>query len=245
MSRRFFVPELDAREPDVTLPPDEARHAGRVLRLSVGALVSVFDGRGHEWSAEVTSVARDRATLRLQQPITPVAETRIPVTLAISVLKGDKMDDVVRDAVMLGAAAILPVISARSEVTLAALGRGERVERWRRIAIASAKQCGRAVVPAVAAPDAFAQVLAGPTAATRLVLAEPHASAIAVIDLTAAARPSEAQLWVGPEGGWTEDELRQAETAGAIGLRLGARTLRADAVPLVALAALLAVWGEI
>ena len=73
----------------------------------------------------------------------------MPITLVVSVLKGDKIDDVVRDAVMLGVTSIRPVVSERSEISLAAMAKSSRIARWQRIAVASAKQCGRAVVPAI------------------------------------------------------------------------------------------------
>lgn len=245
VSRRFFVPELDPREPIVALTDDEARHLGRVLRLGPGAIVSVFDGRGHEWEAEVADVARDRATLRLTRTLASAPETQVPIALALAVLKGEKMDDVVRDAVMLGAAAIRPIVTTRTEVSLATLARSGRAERWRRIAIASAKQCGRAVVPAVDTPVTFEDALSTPTGAARFVLVEPGASAMRPHDLREVERPAAAEMLIGPEGGWTDDELRRSAAAGAIGVRLGGRTLRADAMPLVALTALLTVWGEI
>ncbi len=82
----------------------------------------------------------------------PAPETRVPATLVMCVLKGDKMDDVVRDAVMLGATAIQPIVSERTEMGSAALARSRRVERWQRVAVSSVKQCGRAVVPPVREP---------------------------------------------------------------------------------------------
>ncbi len=243
--RRFFVPELDPRVRVVTLPADEATHLGRVLRLEPGAIVSVFDGRGHEWEAEVSEVGRRRATVTLTSARTPAPEPRVPITLLLSVLKGEKMDDVVRDAVMLGVAAIRPIVTTRSEVRLSALVRGARAERWRRIAVASAKQCGRAVVPAIEEPETFGPSLDRPTRATRLVLVEPSATDIEVRHLREVGQPASAEVLVGPEGGWTADELRRISAAGGIGVRLGGRTLRADAVPLVALGALQALWGDL
>ncbi len=245
MSPRFFVPELDPSAPVVTLPVEEATHLGRVLRLQPGALVSVFDGRGHEWDAEVADVGRSRATVTLKSARTPAPEPRIPITLVQSVLKGEKMDDVVRDAVMLGVAAIRPIVSTRSEVSVATLRRGQRTARWRRIAVASAKQCGRAVVPAVEEPEALEASLARSTAATRLVLVEPGATGIDVRALQDLGQSVAADVLVGPEGGWTSEELGRISAAGGVGLRLGGRTLRADAVPLVAVAALQAHWGDL
>lgn len=241
---RFYVPALDPHQPDVVLPADEARHLGRVLRLGPGARVSVFDGRGGEWAAEVASASRDHATLRRLQPLTPAPETRMPVTLVMSVLKGEKMDEVVRDAVMLGVAAIVPMVTARSETSLAALTRGARAERWRRIAVASAKQCGRAVVPEIAEPATFDAVMTTSVDAVRLMLAEPNAHAARVVSLRDVP-VSPAHLLIGPEGGWTDEELARTDAAGAVVVRLGGRTLRADAVPLIALTALLSGWGEL
>ena len=99
--------------------------------------------------------------LTLLEAREPVPEPCVAVTLGQAVLKGDKMDDVVRDAVMLGVADVLPVVSARSETTLAALRKARRVERWQRIAISSAKQCGRAVVPTVHEPARLTTIVEG------------------------------------------------------------------------------------
>lgn len=245
MSRRFYVPELDPDAPLVALPADEARHLGRVLRLERGAPVSIFDGRGREWDAAVAEVGRDRAAVAITGVRTPAPESRIAITLLLSVLKGEKMDDVVRDAVMMGVAAIRPIVTTRSEVSVAALARGQRAERWRRIAVSSVKQCGRAVVPPIAEPESLEAALARSAEGLRLVLVEPGALGIDGQALRDVAAPTAAEVLVGPEGGWTRDELEKMAAARGIGLRLGGRTLRADAVPLVAIAALQASWNDL
>jgi 16S rRNA (uracil1498-N3)-methyltransferase len=178
-----------------------------------------------------------------------VPEARVAVTLAQAVLKGDKMDEVVRDAVMMGVAAIQPMVTARSEVTLASIQRGHRQERWQRIAVSSAKQCGRAVVPAILGPRAFEAVAASLADMTLpgpgLMFVEPSSSgdALSPGDLDATP-PRETTVLVGPEGGWTPEEIERASTVGRL-VTLGSRTLRADAMAIVALAALFAVWREI
>jgi len=155
------------------------------------------------------------------------------------VLKGDKMDDVVRDAVMMGVAAIRPIVTARSEISLASLTRGRRRERWERIAVSSAKQCGRAVVPSIAEPSQFNEDFPSPV----FILVEPNTLAgVALADLEPTI-PGHATLMIGPEGGWTADELEIAAGLGTL-VTLGQRTLRADAMALVALSAMFARWGE-
>lgn len=244
MPPRFFVPDLDASAEVVALPAEEAAHLGRVLRLRAGADVRVFDGAGGEWRAIVADVRRDAATVRLVEPVRAAPEPSMPITLVVSVLKGDKMDEVVRDAVMMGVQAIEPIESSRTEIAAGAVARSGRTERWHRVAVASAKQCGRAVVPRIAPARPFDVWLHESAAdGARLMLVEPTAlaDARALRDLP---KPDRVSLIVGPEGGWRAEEIGLAVGAGVVPVRLGGRTLRADAVPIVALAACQALWED-
>ena len=225
------------------LPREEAEHLTRVLRLGAGDMVAVFDGRGHEFSARVVSAVRRDVRLQIVARIDPVAESAVALTLAQAVLKGDKMDDVIRDAVMLGVAAIQPIVTKRSETTVAALIAGARLERWRRVALASAKQSRRAVLPEIRMPLMLETALDEP-AALRLMLVEPSASAavepMSVLQQPPA--PADATLYVGPEGGWAADEWTAAAAHGVRLISLGPRTLRADAVPIAAISVLDFLW---
>jgi 16S rRNA (uracil1498-N3)-methyltransferase len=248
VNARFHAPEAHAPGDLVPLPEDEAEHLTRVLRLKPGAVVRVFNGRGLEFEAVVESAAKAVATVRLTERREPAPEPRIAVTLVQAVLKGDKMDDVVRDAVMLGVAAIQPVVTARSETSIAAMTRSGRRHRWERIAVSSAKQCGRAAVPPVADAIGFADVthritsleIPGPA----LMLVEPGASgdAAPLSDLDVPP-PRQAAIIVGPEGGWTSDEVERAAATCRL-VSLGGRTLRADAMALIALSAVFTMWKE-
>jgi 16S rRNA (uracil1498-N3)-methyltransferase len=243
---RFFAPELDPGDEAVNLPRDEAEHLTRVLRIGVGDTVSVFDGRGHEFLARVVGADRRDVRVQLLSRVEPPAESAVHLTLAQAVLKGDKMDDVVRDAVMLGVAAIQPIVTRRSEATVAALMRGARLDRWRRIALASAKQSRRAVLPDIRMPLTFDTYLEEPAAALRLMLVEPgvtpHVESPAM--LREEPLPSDATLLVGPEGGWEEREWTAAQASGARLVTFGQRTLRADAVAIVAISVLQFLWDH-
>ncbi len=249
MNPRFYAPGAHAGSV-IALPDEEGQHLTRVLRLKAGAAICVFDGRGHQFDALVEKAGKSQVLVAVGATRSPaVREPRVAITLAQAVLKGDKMDDVVRDAVMMGIAAIQPIVTARTEVSLAAVQRGNRRERWQRIAVSSAKQCGRATVPEVREAVAFNTL---PTALTDLTLPDPglmfvepavSTDAVALSDLNSTA-PREATVVIGPEGGWTEDEVRGGATACRL-ITLQAPTLRADAMALVALAALFAVWHEL
>ncbi len=250
MSVRFHAPDAERAGDRVALPDEEAQHLTRVLRLKAGAAVRVFNGRGHEFDALVERAAKSGVQVIVGAVREPAArEPRVAVTLAQSVLKGDKMDDVVRDAVMMGVAAIQPIVAARSEVTLSSLQRGTRLERWGRIAVSSAKQCGRATVPPILAPLDLDAVIAALSAMTLpgpgLLFAEPSAAAeaMALGDLDPAP-PRETTVVIGPEGGWEPSEVERASAACRL-ITLNSPTLRADAMPLIALTALFTRWGEL
>jgi 16S rRNA (uracil1498-N3)-methyltransferase len=246
---RFYLPELDPAAGHAMLPEEEAIHLTRVLRLRSGADVAVFDGRGREFRAQVEAAARGRVRVTLLEPIVPAPEMRVPLTLVQAVLKGDKMDSVVRDATMMGVAAVEPIITSRT------IGRGSRDNtRWGRVAVASAKQCRRAVVPVIAEACTFSDWLIRSAHGLRLLLVEPSTadsragsdevtapSSLRVLEHHA---PGSLALIVGPEGGWSDEEVRQAEQAGCIAVSLGPLTLRADTVAITAIAVARFALGE-
>ena len=241
-----FLGAVDDAAATARLDADETRHLSQVLRLGIGAEVTVLDGAGREFRARVERVSRDGADLTLIEPSESAPEPAVHITLVQAALKGEKMDDVVRDATMMGVARIESLITAH---TIAHLKPGSAPERWRRIAIASAKQCRRAVVPAIGPGVTFDDWLARDAATLRVLLVEPGAEFgdrryedSAGIEGT---RPQTASLLVGPEGGWSQDEVARAIAVGCQPLTLGRRTLRADAVPIVALGVLQYLWGDL
>jgi 16S rRNA (uracil1498-N3)-methyltransferase len=239
---RFYAPEIGPAGSAAPLPPDEAQHLIRVLRLSIGDTVRVFDGRGREHFATVEALTKSDAIVRLGEPAAPAPEGRVALTLAMALLKADKFDEVVRDATMLGVSRIQPITTTRTEVPAA---RTSRVGRWRRIAVSSSKQCGRAVVPPIDDPVTFSEFLGEPVAERLLMFAEPGVSGVITTrDLGSEPAPPNAALLVGPEGGWADAEHRLALESNATLVTLGPRTLRAEAVPLVALAIVQHIWGE-
>jgi 16S rRNA (uracil1498-N3)-methyltransferase len=215
--------------------------------VGVGDTVSVFDGRGHEYLARVASTIRRDVRLQLISRVEPAPEPSVPLTLVQAVLKADKMDEIVRDAVMLGVAAIQPIVTKRTETTVAMLLRASRVDRWQRVALASAKQSRRAVLPEIRMPLTIETFLDDPPAALRLMLVEPAANADAerLAVFQGQPVPGDAAMLVGPEGGWTDEELTRARAHGVRLVTLGQRTMRADAVPIAAISVLQFIWGDL
>src|SRR4051794_22413210 len=246
MLPRFLAMDLDPASSTASLSADEAHHLTHVLRLRFGDEIAVFDGAGREYRARIERVSRDGAQLHLLEEISAAPEPVVRLTLAQAVLKGDKMEDVVRDATMMGAAAIEPLVTAHTTVRLKALTEGQVSDRWRRIAVASAKQCRRAVLPVIGNGTPFDEWVVQDTAEMRLLLVEPTVSVeghpLATLQ---GQRPQSATLIVGPEGGWTDEEIQVALRAGCVPITLGRRTLRADAVAVVAIGVLQFLWADL
>ncbi len=247
MLQRFFAPSLGPDRLETTLSGDEARHLAVVLRLKKGAEIRVFDGEGREFRAEIVEIGRKTVRIRLVAPVEPAAESPVRLAVLQAVLKAESMDAVVRDLTMLGVAAIQPVLTGRTETTQGRLGRTHRSDRWRRIAQASAKQCGRAVLPAIGAPLELQNWLTADASDLRLVLVEPsgdspRADPIHLLKAEAPP-PRQVSLLSGPEGGWTRDEVVRIQAAGFVPWTLGPRTLRAETAPVVAVSVLQFVWG--
>ena len=243
MPARFYAPDLNAAEGRARLPHDEAHHLTKVLRLGAGAIVGVFDGRGGEWRARVEAAGREAVEVSLIEPIAS-RQPAVGLTLVQAVLKGPAMDDVIRDCTMVGVAVIQPVLTARTTVKTSTLEAAP--DRWRRLALASAKQCGASRLPEIRDVGGFGEWLERAAAQPAFILLEPSVALAGVTVRQLASRPipAEATLVVGPEGGWTEEERDRAIAAGCSPMSLGRMTLRAAAVPLAAAAALLAVWDE-
>ena len=241
---RVLVPALTPADRNVALPVDEAHHLARVLRARVGDEVNVFDGKGREWVARLTAIDNKTTSVEILHETTPVAEPHVRLTLAIGLLKGDQMDSVVRDATMLGARSIVPMSTTHVAVPAKARKSTTALERWRRVAVASSKQCGRAVVPSISAVTSFSDVIESAPEIKKFMCVEPKL-AVDGLDQAGAARsrPLDAIVLVGPEGGWSAKEVEHARTAGVSLIHLGPRTLRAETVPTVVLTALWTAWG--
>ena len=234
---RFYAPDLDPSCAETILSAEESHHLARVMRLVSGDELLVFDGKGHEYAARVLRADRRAAAIELGAEVKSVPAPRIPTVLVQAVLKGDKMDGVVRDATMAGAEVIAPVVTERALIGLSALRRAHSLERWQRVAISSAKQCGRARLPDIHEPRLFTEWLGARFDGLRVLLTEPSPTGERIASLRtvlAEAAPPTVACIVGPEGGWSVGERQLASAAGCVPASLGRMTFRADAVGMVA-----------
>jgi 16S rRNA (uracil1498-N3)-methyltransferase len=228
-ARRVFVAELHAGE--LTLAGGEAQHLLQVLRLGPGARVRAFDGRGLEADGVVAHADALRVTLKLGSPRPSEVEAALAVTLAVALLKGDKLSEVVRRGTELGVVRFTPFLSERCDVRELS---PNKLARLRRVAQEAAKQSGRSVVPPVAEAVKLAQLEPD----GRWLVAAPEAEAT-LRELLAECQTQRVTVVTGPEGGFSPAELNFLEDRGAQSVQLGARTLRAETAPIAVAAALL------
>ena len=230
MKHRFFVPHVLAAGAVVALEGDELHHA-RVVRVREGEEVEVFDGRGGAWIA----AARALPSVELLRAVDVDREPRAALHLAMAIINLDKFELVLQKATELGVRSIVPLVTARIEV------RAERykgkAERWQKIVFEAVKQSGRARVPAIEEPAAFDDVVR--RAGTKIVFDAdtPPSHTTSINDA--------ATLFIGPEGGWSDDELQLAREQGVTFARLGPRRLRAETAAIVAMAVTAARTGDL
>ncbi|HUP40029.1 MAG TPA: RsmE family RNA methyltransferase [Vicinamibacterales bacterium] len=242
---RFYAPNFPPSG-EAQLSYDEGQHVARVLRLRAGEVVAIFDGAGREALARIASVTSRCVLVEVIEPRDPAPEPRVAVTLAQALLKSDKMDRVIRDAVMLGVASVQPFVSRRTDVPFKAVAEGGRQDRWERTVVASVKQCGRAVVPPVHATKEFGDMLQSTTGDLRLMCVEPaNRRDIADMRSLEGQRPSNAIVMVGPEGGWDPQEVANAAATGVTLLSFGGRVLRADAAGAAVVSVLRYIWRDL
>lgn len=239
-THRFHVPEA-APGARVVLPEHSAHHARDVLRLKEGAAVRLFDGLGAEFDAVLDAVSRKGVTAHITGRAEPRAESPLRVVLAVSPLRGDRMELVVQKATELGVAEIRPIITARTDAAARPALKGSRQERWDKVASGAAEQCGRAVVPLIAPTTMLGALLDEPFGGLKLLFLERSAPSA----LTTLARPAEVLMLVGPAGGWEEAEVERATAAGFVAAGLGPRILRAETAALAAVSAVQVLWGDL
>lgn len=239
---RFHVPSA-APGARVELPDHTAHHAREVLRLRAGAAVRLFDGAGAEFEAVLDEVSRRTVSARVGRPAASRPESPLRLVLAVSPLKGDRMEIVVQKATELGVAEIWPVVTFRTDAAARPALKGSRGERWDRVASGASEQCGRAVVPHVPPTTTLEGLLARPFAGTRVALLDTSGHpALASLPVDAS---SPLLLLVGPAGGFEPAEVEALREAGFLAASLGPRILRAETAAVAAVAIAQATWGDL
>ena len=238
---RFFV----SGQPEnglLTLHGEDAHHAGRVLRLRPGEAVTLCDGAGTDHDCVVETVEKEAVVCRVQRSHPAETEPKQHLTLCMALPKGDKMDFIVQKAVELGVHEIVPYLSkncvSRPDKT------EKKVERWQRIAVEAAKQCGRGFLPKVCAVVTTAQAVERAAQCETALFFYENERETGLRDALESGVGRTVSLMIGPEGGFAPEEVEMAAQAGLRSVSLGTRILRCETAPVAALAAVLYAGGN-
>lgn len=212
-----------------------SHHLVRVRRLRRGAPVEVFDGQGRVWSAVIDDASAQACALKIGPLLSESAPPAVRIELAVAVIKGNAMDRMLRAATELGVDGIRPLLSERGQVGRERVA--SRHEHWRRILIGAAEQCRRTHLPELHPAQAFNEFL-DQTGPADCLLLRPGAPALPM-----RLPHRSTTLLIGPEGGWTDVEVKRSEQLDIRAFSLGNLILRAETAPLAALAALRHAWG--
>lgn len=233
MPPRFYcdpLPALPLSEATCALDAEESRHARKVLRLNAGDRCELFDGRGQIAQAQILDYVGGQAHCRVLE-INQAPPIKPRLTVATAVPKGSRAEDMINQLGQLGVDTFVPIRSARSVVDP---GEGKRA-RYERAALAAAKQSGRATTMQIAPTVEFMEWLTQPTEMGLLL--DPRGETAAGTELAQRmSRVDSIAVLIGPEGGWTEAELQQAEAAGYMRWKIGPHVLRIETAAVAAAA---------
>ncbi len=244
MSIRIFIEAKELRAGPLTLKGEEHHYLSKVRRLRVDDELTLFDGAGQHATAIVLSIGKDQSELQVEEP-TRVPKKSFALTIAPALIKGERMDLAVTKMVELGVDCIRPIVSERTIVRLKGDRAQARLKRFQSLALAAARQ-SRNPHPARIEPISdFASLLRDQEKGPLLLVPCLHASAIPLEEALPAAQPPAALVLIGPEGGFSDEEVSQAVKAGFIPVNLGPRTLRAETA-CIALATILSFrYGDV
>lgn len=237
---RVYSPQTMAIGDRIELEAGAARHLTSALRMNSGQLVTLFNGTGGEYTAELVEAKKGKATVTINSFNQVDRESSLSIHLAIGISRGERMDWIVQKATELGVSEITPLFTERCEVKLSGDRLDKKVGHWQQVAISACEQSQRNRIPSVNTPIKLEQWQQDCEASLKLVL--HHRTEKSLGDMLAPS--AEIALLIGPEGGLSEREIEQAISLDFSSLALGPRVLRTETAPLAAISILQSLWGD-
>ena len=224
-----------------TISESDYAHITKVLRLGPGDRITVFDAESAEYEGTITDISPRTIALRVHDTRLLRTESELELNLFQAILKGNRMDGIISQATQLGVSGIFPVISERTQVRSTA-----KADRWNKIAWESTKQCGRVTPPSVSEPVDFQSSLGIREQSEMKIILYENEDELLGDYMQSLTRPvNSINVYIGPEGGFSEKEITSANENGYTALGLGKRILRTETASVVSLALLQSRFGDI
>lgn len=234
MSRRFYDPQPFQLGQTVALSEGPSHHIGKVLRMRAGDSITVFNGEGGEYAATLTDVGKRTVNIELLSFKKDNRTPSLDVTLALPLIKGERMDYAIQKGTEMGARHFHFLQCERSDVRLNGEREAKKMAHFQQVTISACEQCGMNIVPTLSGVTSLHDFISRNTAELSLI-AHPGLTPITADKLQSV---TELTLLTGPEGGFSNDELERASQKNFIPFTLGSRVLRAETAPVALLAAL-------
>jgi 16S rRNA (uracil1498-N3)-methyltransferase len=238
---RFPISDKNISNQEVIITGSDYRHIVKVLRLKPGHELTLFDERSFEHTGKIIEINKNEIKVRIIHSTKLMSKSDVNLTLLHGIPKGNKMDFIIEKATELGVDSIVPVVTERSQVreTTKAL-------RWKRIAMESSKQCGRVTIPKIHDVISFRDAeIYSRDFDLRLICHEDSKTSLSDYIKTVSQRPTNFVIFIGPEGGFSEFEIKLAIEWGFSPVGLGPRTLRTETAAIVAVVLVQHVLGDI
>lgn len=244
---KFFTARENISENEIIIDSEDAKHIKKVLRLSEGAVITVCDGRGIDYEAEICGIEQNRIKCRILSSHVCDTEPEVKVTLYQGLPKASKMDYIIQKTTELGISRIVPAKLSRCVVKLEnAAAETKKTERWQKIAYEAAKQSGRGVVPEVSAPMSIEEIIKEITCDELCFVPYECEQETRLKDvLKDAGAVKSVSFIIGPEGGFDVTEIEKLKAAGIKTITLGRRILRTETAGEAVLAMLMYGLGEV
>jgi 16S rRNA (uracil1498-N3)-methyltransferase len=243
MSTRLFVSGALINGAEVEVDGDPARYLSKALRSRVGDPVTLFNGEGPEWPATISQISKSTVVLKLGNGFEANTESALKIHLVQCISRGDRMDFVVQKATELGVKRITPVLSQYGVVKLDNARAEKKREHWQKIAASACEQSGRTRLPLIDTPISLKNWFGNKPASVdaELILAPGAATPLASIT----APETKVCVLIGPEGGFSEAEYKDAAVSGFEAVSLGPRVLRTESAAIATLSVLQSLWGDL
>ncbi len=236
---RVYYPFTECLGNLVSITNDKAHYLRNVLRLKIKHKLRLFNHKNHEFLAEIESISKKHVDIRLCEEIQSISQSSLSITLVQGLSKGDRMDYTVQKATELGVTFIQPITSEFCEVKLEGKRLEKKIQHWKNIAISACEQCFRTDLP----------VIKNPISIQEYCLSQ-HKGIILQPESTKTLKSISQHQWrnfeilIGPEGGWSETDLKILSTTGLESVHFGQRILRTETMAPALLGAIHSLWGD-
>ncbi|MGL4789860.1 MAG: 16S rRNA (uracil(1498)-N(3))-methyltransferase [Anaerotignaceae bacterium] len=238
MPRYFISPEWIVKD-TATLQGDDAKHLSTVLRVREGEVVEICDGEGTDYNCVVTAVDKKEVQLKIVEKKESVSEPKTKITLFQGLPKADKMEQIIQKCVELGIEKIVPVSTDRAIVKIDKKDGDKKVQRWQKIAESAAKQSGRGIIPEICSVISFKEAISLTENFDGTIVPYEKETTNGIKEFIKDFNGTTVGVFIGPEGGFSEEEIEIAKENGVFPITLGKRILRTETAGMATVAILL------